>query len=134
MTGHKPTRPALIQTALLLASTLVLAPQIYAHGNQADEGVSRLFIGSKKVKEVCLELKAAESIRYGFEASAPLAFNIHYHEGEVLHYPVKRSAIQMLDAVLSAQISQTYCLMWTNSDEDPVDLELRLQRPAAGYY
>lgn len=78
--------------------------------------------------EVCGELQAGERVRWGFEAGAELDFNIHYHEGDEVTYPVKSPGVRSLADTLTAALDQTYCWMWTNSSADPGTLRVELSR------
>ena len=40
-------------------------------------------------------------------------FNIHYHEGEKVAFPVKRDAMRGDGGTFTADVAQDYCWMWT---------------------
>lgn len=80
------------------------------------------------VAEVCGELQAGERVRWAFEAGAELDFNIHYHEGDEVTYPVKSPQVRSLADTLTAAVDQTYCWMWANSSADPGTLKVELSR------
>ena len=42
-----------------------------------------------KIVEKCMSLVPPQKIEYRFESSAKLNFNLHYHKGEQVYYPVK---------------------------------------------
>jgi len=54
------------------------------------------------------------SIRYVFESSAPVEFNVHFHRGDSIEYPLKRDSVAQADDRFTAPSAQEYCLMWTN--------------------
>lgn len=78
--------------------------------------------------EVCGELAAGERVSWAFEADAELDFNIHYHEGDRVTYPVKSPQVRLLADELTAPVDQTYCWMWTNRLDTPAMLKLTLSR------
>jgi hypothetical protein len=78
--------------------------------------------------EVCGELAADERVSWAFEADAELDFNIHYHEGDEVTYPVKSPQVRSLADELTAPVEQTYCWMWTNRLDDPATLTVELSR------
>jgi hypothetical protein len=78
--------------------------------------------------EVCGELQAGERVRWTFAAGAELDFNIHYHEGDEVTYPVKSPQVRSLADALTAPVDQTYCWMWANTLDDPVTLKVELFR------
>lgn len=78
--------------------------------------------------ELCGELAADDRVSWAFEAGAELDFNIHYHEGDDVTYPVKSPAVRSLADALTAPVEQTYCWMWTNRLDGPVTLKVGLSR------
>ena len=47
------------------------------------------------------------------EVPAPVDFNIHYHRGDEVFYPVKRDAMRGDGGTFSAKTGEDYCWMWT---------------------
>ena len=66
-----------------------------------------------KVHEVCERLEKGDKRRYHWKATAPVDFNIHYHEGEKVTFPVKRDAMRGDGGTFIAPVAQDYCWMWT---------------------
>ena len=66
-----------------------------------------------KVHEVCVRIDAGQSRWYEWSASAPTDFNIHYHRGDDVFYPVKKDATRGEQATFTAKTGEDYCLMWT---------------------
>ena len=83
----------------------------------------------EQITEPCLKMAAGERLEFSFSASAPVGFNIHYHElDDSVHFPVHSDAIASRAGIYIAPLSRTYCLMWTNNHEQtPVRLEYRYQ-------
>ena len=84
-----------------------------------------------KFSEVCGKLKKGNSIRWQFDSSAPLEFNIHYHEGKNVVFPYKMSAIKSGEEELLISLDQDYCWMWTNKSKEEVKLEMSLRHAQA---
>lgn len=84
-----------------------------------------------KFSEVCGKLKKGNLIRWQFDSSAPLEFNIHYHEGKNVIFPYKMSAIKSGEEELMISLDQDYCWMWTNKTRGVVKLELSLEHAQA---
>jgi hypothetical protein len=80
----------------------------------------------RKIAEECLKMSAGQTIAYAFEASAPVDFNIHYHRGKDVFYPVKDDGVARAEARFTAPAADEYCLMWTNSQLQPVTVKGRL--------
>ncbi|MEN8207557.1 MAG: hypothetical protein ABFS24_16365 [Pseudomonadota bacterium] len=81
--------------------------------------------------ELCLVLAQDQQLRYAFSAPRMLDFNIHYHVGREVFYPVSENQIMDATATFSARSEQEYCLMWTNQGDADVLLSLEYERPQA---
>ena len=76
--------------------------------------------------EECAHLDAGQMRHYYWRASAPVDFNIHFHHGDEVSYPVKRDAMRGDGGTFTAKASEDYCWMWTALDR-PVKLEGRIR-------
>jgi hypothetical protein len=92
------------------------------------EGAYSLKLAGKSFDERCLKLTAGEAVRYRFNASAPVDFNIHYHRGSEVHYPVKTAASRSADATFTAPHADTYCLMWERKGDGAVRVDGSVER------
>ena len=106
---------------LLAASTLITT---LAH---AEEQLDQSTIDAGKVHEVCMTLTEGQNLTYFFKSSETMNFNIHYHVGEDVFFPVEEYPTNMGSDVFTAPIEQGYCMMWTNPTEGAVDLEVRYE-------
>ncbi len=64
----------------------------FAAAAPARLGHFALDVPARGFEEHCLKLAAGERIRYRFRATGAVDFNIHYHRGKDVHYPVKVDA------------------------------------------
>ena len=55
---------------------------------------------------------AGDRVDYDFSATLPVAFNIHYHEGNAVVAPVVREGARTDSGVFAPRLAQDYCLMW----------------------
>ena len=83
-------------------------------------------VPARKFVEVCGKLKRGAEIEWQFRAQQPLDFNIHYHVGEKVEFPEKRTAVTTFGSRLVVQSEQDYCWMWKSAVEVPIPLEIRL--------
>ena len=67
-----------------------------------------------ELKEFCVDLKSKQNLMVEFKSDRPIEFEIHYHDGLVTHFPVKRRIIKDYYDRFLAQAGQQYCLMWFN--------------------
>jgi hypothetical protein len=80
----------------------------------------------RQIAEECFKLPAGQAIGYAFEASAPVDFNIHYHVGKDVVYPVKGDQVRQAVDRFTAPSDQDFCLMWTNATLEMVTVKGRL--------
>ena len=81
----------------------------------------------KKVHEECVRLEAGQSRRWHWKSSAPVDFNIHYHHGEEVFYPVKRDAMRGDGGTFTARTAEDYCWMWSAKNA-PARIEGSIER------
>ena len=80
-------------------------------------------IKPRSVAEECFTLPGGQSIGYVFESSAPMDFNIHFHRGNDVLYPVKIDAMRSAADRFAASSTEEYCLMWTNRTLETVTVK-----------
>jgi hypothetical protein len=112
----------------ILCSTAARADIIDIAWNEQGRFERRVSVAPGKFAEVCGKLSRADSVAWRFEASGPLNFNIHYHEGKDVRYPERRDALAGASGRLQVVLDQDYCWMWTNKSGQAVDLNLLLTR------
>jgi hypothetical protein len=76
-----------------------------------------------KMHEVCMVLSSAQRLEYTFSTTKPVDFNIHYHKGESVYYPVKRpKTTGESDRFTPASGRSDYCLMWENKSSGDIEV------------
>lgn len=85
-------------------------------------------VAAGKFVEVCGKLPSGLNVRWDFEASTPVDFNVHYHEGKDVVFPSKLSAVASAKDTLNTKVEQDYCWMWTNKSAAPAMLTVNLRR------
>jgi len=85
-------------------------------------------IAAGKFVEACGKLAVGEGVRWSFEATAPVDFNIHYHVGKEVVFPAKVAQTSSRSDTLNTTVAQDYCWMWTNKGSAPVGLAVNLAR------
>jgi hypothetical protein len=114
---------ALVGTSSYAASHIVDiawgADGRFAHSASVEAG---------KFVEVCGKLNSGDAIRWGFDASAPVDFNIHYHVGKDAEFPAKQSQVSTGQDTLRVAMREDYCWMWSNKSNSQVRIDVKLQR------
>ncbi|AOE50283.1 hypothetical protein [Kangiella sediminilitoris] len=100
-----------------LPSLLIIQPLI---AEAEAEQSHHIFVttNTNQVAEVCPELKAGQTLQFEFEAKNKVEFNLHYHQGENITYPIEPQKLAKLTSSFKAPIDQTYCLMWKGLDNE----------------
>jgi hypothetical protein len=104
---------------LVFAMAMAPAFAFAAHGFDAQ-------LESRGMHEECVKLQAGEKREYYWKADNAVDFNIHYHEGSEVFYPVKRDGMRGDGGSFSAKKAQDYCWMWTARDK-PAKLEGKIE-------
>ena len=110
-----------------LTLLVALAPSVVAAATAA-LGPFRLDVPARGFEERCVKLAAGEQVRYRYAATADVDFNIHYHRGEEVFYPVKTSGSRSADTTFTAPQADTYCLMWERKGESAARIDGAVER------
>ena len=82
-------------------------------------------IAPGKIHEACMKLAPGARLTYSFNTDTPLNFNIHYHRGNDVIFPVKQDAVKSGADVFEAKTREDYCMMWSNPSGQPVTVFYR---------
>jgi hypothetical protein len=119
---------AALAAGLLLATASARAELVDIVWSPSGQMAHRFEVQPGKFAELCGKLAKGAAVRWRYESSGPLNFNIHYHEGKTVHYPVKQEATARAEGTLAAALDQDYCWMWSNKGTTPLPLQVQLAR------
>ena len=135
MTRHAKTRcvrhtsaTSALALALAATGTSALADIVDIAWDANGRFEHTVSVAPAKFAEVCGKLPAALKVRWSFDASAPLDFNVHYHVGKQVVFPSKLAAVAAAKDVLDTKIDQDYCWMWSNKSASAATITVKLQR------
>ena len=116
--------------ALLLGAAAAAA---HAHETSGASTASKTIeLPAREFHEECLELTPRQRLSYAFRSAQPLDFNIHYHRGNDVFYPVQQKNVRAYKNTFVPRRNDGYCLMWTNATQGSVTLEYEFSvQPAA---
>ena len=109
--------------ALLLPSLALAQPAAAPSGAQS----KKIELPAREFHEECVELAAGQRLVYDFSAAKTVKFNIHYHSGGNVLYPVRKSA-RRARGVFTSRATQGYCMMWSNANAVSIDLSYHFDR------
>ena len=118
----------LMATLLLTASAGARAEIVDIRWATDGRFAHKSSVAAGKFVELCGKLPAGLKVRWDFEASSALDFNVHYHEGKAVVFPAKLAATAAAQDTLRTLIEQDYCWMWSNKSAAPATLSVNLQR------
>jgi len=102
--------------------SLVAAALLAVHAaSPAAEDFARE-IAPGQFDEHCLKIDSGEALRWRFDSSGKVDFNIHHHRGSEVFYPVRRDRVRRASGSFRSRSSEDYCLMWTNSGAEAVSV------------
>lgn len=80
-------------------------------------------------KELCFDLATRDEVRYDFRSDQPVAFDIHYHDGLRIRFPVELTAVTVHADRFVAERDGSHCLMWLNRNLAETVLDYRIVKP-----
>ena len=98
-------RVALLALALAGCTTAAVSPD-------APRDVHALGLAPYASHEECRRLVAGDRLDYRFTSTAPLAFNIHYKDGNAIVAPITRDAVTADSGIYQPLAAEQYCLYW----------------------
>jgi len=110
-----------------LSAAFLLAATVSA--GDVDTPSQTVSLEPGKHKEVCLKMTAGQAVGYQFTSVRPVAFNIHYHDGSAVEYPVKLDSVREASDRFVADADRGYCLMWSNRTKKKTKLTYRVDGP-----
>lgn len=113
---------------LLAATCAALLPALACAADPPANSTDKFSVSLERggEHEECVHLEAGQSRHYYWRASGPVDFNIHFHHGDEVSYPVKRAAMRGDGGTFTAKDAEDYCWMWTALDR-PVKLDGRIK-------
>ena len=86
----------------------------------APKVVSAVALAPYATLDECMALDSGERIGYRFEAGQPVAFNVHFHDGNAVIMPVAIDSTTSESGDFTADRKEVYCLTWEAGAEGSV--------------
>ena len=115
-----------IAMATFLVFIIVAVVYMQMPPSQKMKDQVKIQLPSSATHEECLKLLQENEVEYSFEASHPLTFDIHYHDGTQIIDAFAKKTIASLEATLKPEIVQEYCMTWSNNHQ-PQAVQLKYQ-------
>jgi hypothetical protein len=108
---------------------LGLSPGSPSAAAPTSDGPFELTVKPGGFGERCVRVERDGALAYEFAADGEVDFNLHYHRGQEISYPVRRAAIGRDRSRFVAPATGDYCLMWENRSATAVRIDGRIDRP-----
>ena len=93
--------------------------------------VERVVIAPYQLHDQCVRLETGDRLDWRYESTEPVAFNIHYREGNADMSPIVREHSTIDAGTFEARSPQSYCLTWEAGAAGAIIGYRMLLRPAA---
>ena len=120
MTGRRFVAP------LLVAGFLLAGCAGDPYRFDAPRSAAGVELGPYAIHEECLSLGPGSRIDYYFTSVAPVAFNLHYHDGQAVILPIVRKRVTEDSGRFTADRKEIYCLTW-EAGAEPSVLDYRIR-------
>jgi hypothetical protein len=109
---------------LVLVLALAATSAFAAAGDAAAKAGKPVTLKPQKIHEKCLSLGPPQKLQYSFGADKAVDFNINYHKGDMVYYPVREKKTTSSEGLYTPPSREDYCMTWENrSPSAEVQLE-----------
>jgi hypothetical protein len=109
---------------LVLVLALGATSAFAAEGGAATKAGKPVALKPQKIYEKCLSLVPPQKLQYSFGTDKAVDFDIHYHKGDMVYYPVREKKTTSGEGLYTPPSHEDYCMAWENrSPSAEVQLE-----------
>ena len=109
----------------ILSQPIVGSPSLSTLSARADTVTMAPF----EFRELCVALADKQKIDVEFQSAQPIEYDIHYHDGFTIRFPVKLTGVTKHADHFVAKSKRAYCLMWFNRGLKNTSLRYRVTGP-----
>jgi hypothetical protein len=109
----------------ILSQPIVGAPSLINLALRSDT----ISVAPFEFRELCVPLKKDQNMTVAFAAGKPIEFDIHYHDGLTVRFPVKLTGVTTHTGRFLAENDRAYCMMWFNRGLAETTLQYRVDIP-----
>ena len=80
-------------------------------------------------RELCVALSDGQKIKVEFQSGQPVEYDMHYHDGFIIRFPVKLTDVTKYSDQFVAKSDRAYCLMWVNRGLKETSMRYRIIGP-----
>jgi hypothetical protein len=109
----------------ILSQPIVGSPSLSTLRARADT----VSLAPFEFRELCVALADKQKIEIEFQSGQPVEYDIHYHDGFTIRYPVRLTDVKTHADHFVAKSKRAYCLMWFNRGLEETSLKYRVTGP-----
>jgi hypothetical protein len=109
----------------ILSQPIVGSPSLSTLSTRSDTVTMAPF----EFRELCVALADDQKIDVEFQSGEPIEYDIHYHDGFTVRFPVKLTGVTTHSDQFVAESDRAYCLMWFNGGLKETSLRYRVTGP-----
>ncbi len=128
---HSVKKIAVVGTSALVLSAVSHAEIVDVKWDATGKFERTQSIAPGKFVEICENLPKGSAVKWEFKASAPVNFNVHFHQGKEVSFPEKQDGVSELQGTLVTPSKEDYCWMWTNKGEAASNIHVLLTKATA---
>ena len=102
-----------------LLAWLAITPMSVAHALPRHVDV---VLQPGKIHKDCFSLQPHQQVQYNFKLERPGKFNLNYHRGKDVLYPIRSESVSEQKGNYVAAVAREYCLMWSGDKEGATKL------------
>ncbi|MBL8309184.1 MAG: hypothetical protein JNL19_02065 [Burkholderiales bacterium] len=122
----RPRAPLL--ALIMVTATPLLAVADDLRWSAADTVDGNYVIAPGKSAELCGMIDPRLPVDWQFQASGPVEFNIHRHDGNDIVYATRSYRTREQTGRFSPTLSRHWCWMWSNEGTTEVTVRVALKR------
>jgi hypothetical protein len=109
----------------ILAQPIVGSPSLSTLHARSDT----VSLAPFEFRELCVALADEQTIKVEFQSGQPVDYDIHYHDGFTIRFPVRLTDVTIHTGQFAAKSDRAYCLMWFNRSLKDTSLRYRVIGP-----
>ena len=109
----------IVAMAALLINGCAAKGEKAAHGDAKGTAIT---IGTGDFYEACDSWAPGDKVSFKFTSSAPVMFNVHYHQKHAKMYAIEDTSTENYEGSFIVQSDDIHCCMWKNDNPKNVTL------------
>lgn len=117
-------KKGLISLLIILAAALLIngCASKEEKATHSDIKGHKIDIATGDFFEACDKWKPGQKVSFNFTSTAPVMFNVHYHQKHAKMYAIEQTLTDSFEGSFTVQSDDIHCCMWKNDNQNFVTL------------